>query len=56
MNLFLYLLFMGFLWLGVVKYACALEENKKEKERKEDGNLSDAEKADKRNLEILKKW
>jgi Flp pilus assembly protein TadB len=56
MNLFLFLLFLGFLWLGVIKYACVLEENKKEKERKENGNLSDAEKADKRNLEILKKW
>jgi hypothetical protein len=34
---------MGFLWLGVVKYACTLEENKKDKERKEDENLTDAE-------------
>ena len=32
MNLFLFLLFLGFLWWGVIKYACTLEENKKEKE------------------------
>lgn len=39
MNLFLFLLFLGFLWLGVIKYTCALEENKKEKERKEDDEM-----------------
>ena len=33
MNMFLFLLFMGFLWLGVIKYACALEENKKDKDK-----------------------
>lgn len=32
MNMFLFLLFLGFLWWGVIKYACTLEENKKEKE------------------------
>lgn len=32
MNLFLFLLFMGFLWWGVIKYACTLEKNKKGKE------------------------
>ena len=36
MNIFLFLLFMGFLWWGVIKYARTLEENKKEKEGKED--------------------
>ena len=39
MNLFLFLLFLGFSWLGVIKYTCTLEENKKEKERKEDDEM-----------------